>query len=346
MRLEFNSLVLIPSAHCNIKCRHCAPECGPHSKQAWDVELLHRCLDEAAAIENLGKSVHFAGGEPFLYYPQMLELAQHARAQRFGVSIVTNAFWGVNQARAEKMVASLVEAGLKRVEVSTDVFHQEFIPIKTVAVAIRALKQHHVSVSLRVITSRRHQVDETLRQLSPDELDELEIVGSPVVPVGRARVAVPKEEYYLSPSGACGSCHSLLNLTVSPDGNVSPCCAGSEYSPSLSLGNVRDLPLDTIVRLAEWNALVKKLVFQGPAVFFDVLKEAGLGDRVRDEYTNICHACSELLSDPETAAVIAKSVRQSHMDLLKEQLGSVCGNRVVTIKTAPVKFPLKILPMA
>jgi MoaA/NifB/PqqE/SkfB family radical SAM enzyme len=233
----------------------------------------------------------------------MLELTRHAASLDFSVSIVTNGFWGINQTRATAMIAALAQVGLRRLELSTDVFHQEYIPIKTVRSAIQVLKSAGVRVVLRVVTSRKHTVEETLRQLTLEDLDGLEVVGSPVIPVGRARHAVPHDELYLSAWGICGSCHTMLNLTVGPDGNVSPCCAGSENTPSLSLGNIRELPLDVIVRNAEWNFLVKKLVFEGPSSFLDQLRKAGLAHKVKSEYTNICHACSEFFGDPEVVQV-------------------------------------------
>ena len=130
--LRYHSLVLIPSDHCNISCRHCAPECGPSERHPWDVALLERCIAEAARIPNLRKNIHFAGGEPFLYFPQMLALAQCGKQHGFTCSVVTNGFWGVNETRADSMLASLVQSGgLRRVELSVDHFHLEFIPAKT-----------------------------------------------------------------------------------------------------------------------------------------------------------------------------------------------------------------------
>ena len=318
MRLQFNSLVLIPSDHCNISCRHCYPECGPTSKFAWNVNLFRRCISEASCIPELNKMVHFAGGEPFLYFKEMLELAHHACEYGFSISLVTNGFWGARPERARKQIASLVNQGLKRVELSADRFHQEFIQIETIKSAIHILKELGVSTILRVVTTREHMVDETLRQLDADDLDGLEVAGSPMVPVGRALMAVQAEEYYLSASGACGSCSENLNLTVRSDGNVSPCCAGSDMTPSLSLGNVNSESLDIIVRKAEWNYLVKKLVHQGPSSFFSILESAGLGHKIKDNYTNICHACSDFFGDEE----VVQAVEEYLFDLQRRTLAS------------------------
>jgi organic radical activating enzyme len=329
--LRFNGLVLIPSDHCNIRCGHCAPECGPSLKAPWDVELLKRCISDARKIANLKKHVHFCGGEPFLYFTQMLEVADYANQNGFTHSVVTNGFWGRKPERATAMLRQLISFGLCRVELSTDVFHQEFLPMWIIQEAIQVLKALDVPTALRVITTKRHTVDYTLRQLRPQDLDDIEIVGSPVVPIGRAAYTVAPEEFYLSASGAFGSCDTALNLTVRSDGGVYPCCAGSEENPSLSLGNINDFPVDVLVSNAEINLLIRQLVHSGPSSFFGILEEAGLSHKIKPEYTNICHACSELFADPEVVDAIRTRIQVEEQRLVAELVSAVSSSSVSAI---------------
>ena len=252
--------------------------------------------------------IHFAGGEPFLYYKNMLETAKHGKQCGFSISVVTNGFWAYSEDNARKQISNLVDAGLIRTKLSFDSFHNKYIPVETIRKAIRILKEFDVSIVLRIITTKKHKVDETLRRLSLDDLDSIEISSSPIVPVGRARMSVNEDEYYLSKNGSIGYCADFLNLTITDSGNVAVCCAGSELSSSLWLGNVNKTPLNLIVRDAEWNMLIKKLVHQGPSSFFAFLNEAGLGYKIKPSYTNICHACSELFNDDEVVKVIKNKI--------------------------------------
>lgn len=310
--MRYHSLVLIPSDHCNITCRHCAPECGPAVRHPWDVAMLERCITEAVRIPNLRKNIHFAGGEPFLYFPQMLQLAGHGHKHGFGCSIVTNGFWGVNETRAERMIAKLVEQGLRRVELSVDHFHLEFLPARTIRQALCVLKRAGVFVCMRVVTTRRHQVDETLRQFTPEDLDGVEVNASGLIPTGRAIREVSEDEYYVSADGVNGCCADFLNLTIRPDGNVGPCCAGAENTPSLSLGNVHLASLDRIVKDGERKQFLKQVVEEGPSSFFSRLREAGLGHKIRAEYTSICQTCSELFRDPEVLEALGWRSANAH----------------------------------
>lgn len=326
MGLKFNSLVLIPSDHCNISCRHCYPECGPKLKGGWNVELLKHCISDAATIPGLNKMIHFAGGEPFLYRKAMLILAEHAASYGFRLSIVTNGFWGKHPETIRAYISRLSNLGLCRVELSADRFHQEHIPITSIKSAIKILKEHDVGIVLRVVTTRSHMIDETLRLLDVDDLDGIEVIGSPMVPIGRALTVVHPGEHYRSSTGARGSCWKSLNLTIRPDGNVSPCCAGSDVTPSLSLGNIHREPLPSIVARAEWNYLIQKLVHQGPASFFPLLEDAGLGIKIKHKYTNICHACTDLFSDTEVTQQANRWLSNFQKTALAYSLKEVAGS--------------------
>jgi len=321
MNLAFNSLVLIPSDHCNITCRHCAPECGPKLKQPWNVELLKTCITDARMIPGLHRRVHFAGGEPFLYFDQMAQVAEHAYSSGFTTSVVTNGFWARNHGRATAMFTRLLRAGLCRVELSTDVFHQEHLPMQVIRDAVQLLKELGISITLRIVTTRLHTVDKTLRQLRPEDLDGVEVVGSPAVPMGRALSAIKSDEFYQSKNGMTGVCETLLNLTIRSDGSVFPCCSGSEENPSLSLGNVRQFPLHTIVQNADVNLMIKRLVHSGPASFFELLRAVGLGHKIREEYTNICHLCTAFFSDPKIVNAIKGAMSVEEQNLVADVLG-------------------------
>ena len=114
-------------------------------------------------------------------------------------------FWGVNARRAATMIVGLVENGLRRVELSVDHFHLEFLPVRTIRESIRVLKQAGVLTCMRVVTTRKHQIDETLRQFTPADLDGIEINASGLIPTGRALCEVCPDEYYSSPEGGFGT---------------------------------------------------------------------------------------------------------------------------------------------
>lgn len=293
--------------------------------------MFERAIREAKGIDSVQKVVHFAGGEPMLYFAQLNSLAKVAAESGFSTSIVTNGFWGKNGEKSRNQILELAKLGLYRAELSYDVFHQEYISPSTIESAIRILKDCGVEILLRVVTTKRHTIAETIRLFSADILDGVEIASSPMVPVGRAASAVGLEDAYLSVTGDVGSCHTALNLTIRPDGNVSPCCAGSENTPCLSMGNLATTSLKKIVENIEWNFLIKKLVYQGPSSFFGILKNAGLEHKIDQEYTNICHACTKLFNDEDVVSCIRQWIGEQELNSLAECFRTLLLNSEVDI---------------
>lgn len=67
---------------CNLRCDHCFVYSGPDAKGTFTLNQIRRVLDEAIKIGTI-KSIYFEGGEPFLFYPLMLEGIKIARGMGF-----------------------------------------------------------------------------------------------------------------------------------------------------------------------------------------------------------------------------------------------------------------------
>lgn len=67
--------------------------------------------------------VYFEGGEPFLFYPLMLEGIKLAQDMGFKTGIVTNAYWATSEEDAEIWLRPLRELGLTDLSVSDDTLH-------------------------------------------------------------------------------------------------------------------------------------------------------------------------------------------------------------------------------
>ncbi|MCD4844055.1 MAG: hypothetical protein K8R25_06155 [Methanosarcinales archaeon] len=81
-------------------------------------------LDEATKIGTI-KWVYFEGGEPFLFYPLMLEGIKIARSMGFKVGVVTNAYYATSEEDAELWLTPLCKLGISDLSISDDSFHYE-----------------------------------------------------------------------------------------------------------------------------------------------------------------------------------------------------------------------------
>lgn len=78
---------LHPTRLCNLACLHCYSTSDPQQRSALDADLLCRGL---SLLRREGYSaLSISGGEP-LVYPALLTVVQHARAEGFRVSLITN----------------------------------------------------------------------------------------------------------------------------------------------------------------------------------------------------------------------------------------------------------------
>ena len=85
---------------CNLECDHCFIYSGPRAKGTFTISQIQNVLDEATKIETI-EWIYFEGGEPFLFYPIMLEGIKIARSMGFKVGVVTNSYYATSEDDAE-----------------------------------------------------------------------------------------------------------------------------------------------------------------------------------------------------------------------------------------------------
>ncbi|MCJ7620618.1 MAG: radical SAM protein, partial [Anaerolineae bacterium] len=126
---------------CNYECDHCFLYCGPHAEGTFTLEQLRVALDEAEKMGSVD-IIYFEGGEPFLYYPLMVEGMRMAGDRGFQTGIVTNAYWATTEEDAELWLRPLVEREVGDLSLSDDDFHHgagEDNPAKRASRAARRL---------------------------------------------------------------------------------------------------------------------------------------------------------------------------------------------------------------
>ena len=113
---------LLLTYKCNLECDHCFLYSGPHAEGTLTLAQIRNVLDESRRIDS-AKWIFFEGGEPFLFYPSMLEGVRLARDVGLKIGIVTNAYWAVSDEDAELWLLPLAELGVAVLSISDDSFH-------------------------------------------------------------------------------------------------------------------------------------------------------------------------------------------------------------------------------
>lgn len=113
---------LLMTYKCNLKCDHCFLYSGPNAQGTMTLPQIRYVLDESRKIRSV-EWIYFEGGEPFLFYPSMLEGVRLARDMGFKVGIVTNAYGAISEDDAEVLFRPLADLGVAYLSISDDSFH-------------------------------------------------------------------------------------------------------------------------------------------------------------------------------------------------------------------------------
>jgi hypothetical protein len=248
---------------CNANCAHCIVDSGPAARgdfnSHWFTDIV--CAMAKHGISTLGIS----GGEPLLLFRETLSLARLAKKHGIRSVLATNAFWGNRMKNAATVATQIGNAGIAKVIVSSDQYHEPFVPIPFVANAVRALSEcgieYEVHVSaVDVKAGRQHEA-------------KLEGVGVTHVlccgleSAGRAINLVSDTNH----RGPATRCLKTTNPLILVDGTVIACCdllAAKEYRPiptsPLHLGRIPFESMAAILDRAQSNPVLGLLNRVGP----------------------------------------------------------------------------------
>lgn len=126
---------------CNFECDHCFLYCSPRATGTFTIAQIRNVIEEAKKLGTI-ESVFFEGGEPFLYYPLLLESIKAASEAGLKTGIVTNCYWGTAVEDAELWLKPLAAIGVEDLGLSDDAFHfgdDENTPAKNALAAAKKL---------------------------------------------------------------------------------------------------------------------------------------------------------------------------------------------------------------
>jgi hypothetical protein len=125
---------------CNLECDHCFLYSGPNANGTMTLPQIRSILAEARKIKGV-QWIYFEGGEPFLFYPSLLEAIRFARHMDFKVGIVTNAYSAISDDDAMVWLQPLADLGVADLSISDDSFHygEKNSPAKCAMAAARKL---------------------------------------------------------------------------------------------------------------------------------------------------------------------------------------------------------------
>jgi MoaA/NifB/PqqE/SkfB family radical SAM enzyme len=265
---------------CLFECDHCFVYSSPQSEGTFTLNQLRKILDEAIKIGTI-KWIYFEGGEPFLYYPLLIEGIGLATRYGFKTGVVTNAYFATNTEDAKKWLMPLNEMKVDDLSISDDEFHSEGKEESPAKIALKAARELGMNVGSITIDEPISKKIENMRKKGDP------VIGGEVMFKGRASEKLVKDLAKISWKEFTECPHEdLVNperIHVDSYGNVHLC-------QGISMGNMWQTPLSELIRnyRFESHPVINPIVKGGPAElteFYEVDHEKS--------YVDACHLCFE-----------------------------------------------------
>jgi organic radical activating enzyme len=274
-----NGIHFLLSYMCNYECDHCFLYCSPSSKGTFTLKQITQVLDEAVKIGTIER-IYWEGGEPFLYYPLMLEGMKLAKERGFKNGIVTNSYWATDTDDAELWLKAISERGIADFSVSDDTFHYEDNIENLSKYAKKAAENLHMPTG--AINIEKPTVTMGMEK---DQEKGTPVIGGGAMFRGRA-VDTLIEGLPTRKLDSLKECpyEDLIGL-----GRVHVDCFGNtQICQGLSIGNFWEKPFSELILeySPEEHPICGPLIKGGPA---QLVKEYNLEHE--EEYVDECHLC-------------------------------------------------------
>jgi MoaA/NifB/PqqE/SkfB family radical SAM enzyme len=276
--MNLSGLHLLLTYQCNFECDHCFVWGSPQQNGTLSLKQVRHILDQAQELGTV-EWIYFEGGEPFLYYPILLQGVQAAAGMGFRVGIVSNAYWATEEEDALEWLKPL--AGLiQDLSVSSDLYHWDE-KLSRQARHARAAAER-LAIPLDIITIAEMESEE-----AAGVVGQLPAGETGVMFRGRAaeKLAVQAPRQPWETFSACP--HEDLRepgrVHVDALGNVHVC-------HGISIGNLFRQSLSQICRsyTPEAHPVAGPLLAGGPA---ELIRRYNLP--TSKGYADACHACDE-----------------------------------------------------
>lgn len=322
-RISFKDLIFVLTYRCNYRCRDCLIGDKLGDAKTMSFNEARTIIDQAANLRTI-RAYAFAGGEPFLAYDRMLEIADYVwENYNCPFSISTNCSWAKTEEAAHRKIERLHANGLRWMLASWDVFHAEFGKLEHVINAINAAHKFEIVVSLQNITTptsfKNVDLKERLRGIV--DVEKIDWVENSVVPVGLGATELQSSELSYVDQPPMDQCNAGDILNVEVDGTVKPCCGAAFMQDHLWMGNAFEEDLETIVQRSSVDPIINSLIScRGPSGLVDRIKATGRTDLLPKKYGSACELCHKVLSNEEAKVLLENSLKEEQTQLIAKRI--------------------------
>ncbi|HBC91454.1 MAG TPA: hypothetical protein DCZ10_00730 [Pelotomaculum sp.] len=322
--IKLDTFTIFLSWKCNFTCLHCGFSCGPCRNEKMSPEKAMEYITEASRDQNL-KMVAYSGGEPFLFYDEVVELMSYSFRKKLKAGIVTNCFWADSYDTAYHRLYKLKKLGLEEIITSVDEYHLHYVRAENIRNVINAAIKLQIRAGVNLLMTRKSRITkENVHEILGIPKDDLEDgnkawlrESSPVLS-GRAKQHLPPEDLisYSEAELLNNPCYfAVRNAVVTPDGSMYACCGfggATENGPSSITygGNLNEMSFDEIYQKLKNNLLLNMIVYHGPYVLLKIAEQYDSSIKFRKKYVSNCDVCEEISSNIPLRDTLINALRE------------------------------------
>jgi hypothetical protein len=276
--MNLTGLHLLLSYRCTHECDHCFVWSSPSAQGTMTLSQVREILQQA---EDLGtvERVYFEGGEPFLFYPILIQGLREAVSRGFETGVVSNGYWATSVEDALEWLRPIAEVGIDDLSLSSDLFHGEAMLTQDARNAVEAAAQ--LGLPEQMITVQAPEECSSYPAAAEGETaqgDRVRFRGRAVTTLAEGVPRHPWTEFTTCPDEDLAD---PGRLHVDAFGHLHTC-------QGLVVGNVWNRPLKEIVASYDPSAhpIVGPILEAGPA---GLAQRYGLPDG--EGYMDACHLC-------------------------------------------------------
>ena len=272
-------------------------------KTTYSAEFGHRIAEQLVRLEAKGiRFLDFTGGEPTLAR-KFIQIVS-AEASRVGITcgIVTAAHWAKDPVLARSYLAQFPD--IHSWDISTDTYHQVFVPLSNVVNAFDAVRERGDSAQLRIAHHEPMPFEDASLIQEAFQAVGRHISFQPIGPVGRGKdvTSTDRVDFLERDRTPCPS----TGLLIRSDGMGAPCCAPISHESAnspLFIGNAFTDDLGEMVDRWRNQPLLQTIRLWG-FDFLDRWLEADNQSAAPHYRARVCDECVSLLTDQAVVAML------------------------------------------
>lgn len=312
--MQYNTLGIQVTNTCNMTCDHCITDSSPHARGDLTWSQIEAAVRSAAPHVD---GVCVTGGEPLLRRDLTLRIIRLTRELGLRSSLVTNGYWARTPDEARGVWHALECAGLQKLAVSFDRFHDRIVSGATLEVLLATGAGTSIVMQVQYCGDHTDEAYRTAEKTAA--CHGATLTTAEVLPFGRGRQLAIRRcvDVATVPDDPCGV---VVRPVLTPEGELFTCCGPARGAPQHS---PLRLPIQTTddvgvaLSAGATNPILNLIHSKGPRALFDRLSPP-VRDRVSKHLldSSICSLCRAVTDDSEAVTELDAALKHDWLRLI------------------------------